>query len=322
MMWPDDSTPQQPAENVLVIGGANMDIVGTACSALAMGDSNLGNIHCAPGGVARNIAENLARLGHITHLLSAMGDDAFGRSLLDATQAAGVHTGACAVLPHYNTSTYLSLHGVQGDLVVAMNDMAIVRSITPQVLAAHAHLLQAANAVALDCNLNADTLAWLLERATGKVFVDAVSVAKCERIRPCLAGIHTLKVNQAEAHALCGLSCHAPADMLAAATWLHTQGVRQVLISLGARGMLYSDAYGGHGWQDALACDVVNVNGAGDALLAGWIHATLAGLSLAQAARFAQACAAFTTRCAMANHPDLSVVAVTQFLNVTAITTP
>jgi pseudouridine kinase len=306
--------PTKTPSYVLAVGGANMDIIGAARNQWVMGDSNPGHIHCAPGGVVRNVAENLARLGTITHLLSAVGDDAFGRSLLDATRAAGVLTDACAVLAQHNTSTYLSLHGHQGDLTVAVNDMNIVNSITPEFLSAHAPLISQARAVMVDCNLSADALDWLITRASSKVFVDAVSTAKCQRIRPYLQGIHLLKVNQLEAQTLSGLPCDTAADMQASAQWLHAQGVQQVLISLGARGMFYSDATTGYGWQNTLAGDVVNVNGAGDALLAGWMHAMLCDTPPAEAACFAQACAALTVGCATANHSGLSVAAVTKLL--------
>jgi pseudouridine kinase len=314
MTLSDSSTPTSMPNYVLAIGGANMDILGTAHNAWVMGDSNPGSIRCAPGGVARNVAENLARLGHTTHLISAIGDDAFGRSLLGATRAAGVHTSACVVLAQRNTSTYLSVHNPKGDLAVAVNDMDIVNSITPLFLAQHTALIKQARMVMLDCNLSADALAWLLAQAHATVVVDAVSRAKCQRIKPYLSCIHTLKLNQSEAQTLSGLLCNSPADMQTTASWLHAQGVQQVLISLGARGMFWSDANAGHGWQDAIAGDVVNVNGAGDALLAGWMHALLHNMPLAQAARFAQACAARTVGCASANHPDLSVASVNQFL--------
>lgn len=299
---------------VLAVGGANMDIIGSAHKQWVMGDSNPGHIRSAPGGVARNVAENLARLGHTTHLISAVGDDAFGRSLLEATHAAGVHTDACAVLAQHNTSTYLSLHGYQGDLTVAVNDMDIVNSITPDILSAHMPLVSQARAIVADCNLNADALSWLITQTRSKVFVDAVSTAKCQRIRPYLQGMYLLKVNQLEAQALSGLPCSSDIDVQATAQWLHAQGVQQVLISLGARGMFYSDATAGHGWQNAMPSDVVNVNGAGDALLAGWMHAMLHDMLLAKAARFAQACAALTVGCAAANHPGLSIAAATQLL--------
>ncbi len=107
---------------VLVLGGANMDISGSTTQPLVLSDSNPGRIRCAPGGVARNVAENLARLGNTARLLTAVGDDLYGRSLLDATRNAGVDVSSSWVLAGEATSTYLSLHGPDGDMAVAVND--------------------------------------------------------------------------------------------------------------------------------------------------------------------------------------------------------
>ena len=74
----------------VVIGGANMDICGCSHDNLRIGDSNPGRVRTSAGGVGRNIAENLARLGTDTRLLSAVGNDQYGHHLLDVTQRAGV----------------------------------------------------------------------------------------------------------------------------------------------------------------------------------------------------------------------------------------
>ena len=61
---------------VIVIGGANVDIKGRSRAAVMPGTSNPGEVIVSPGGVGRNIAENLARLDVSTALLAMTGDDA------------------------------------------------------------------------------------------------------------------------------------------------------------------------------------------------------------------------------------------------------
>ena len=73
---------------VVVVGGANMDICASPANALTMHDSNPGSVVTSPGGVARNIAENLARLGVDARLIAAVGADYHGDLLLQQGRAA------------------------------------------------------------------------------------------------------------------------------------------------------------------------------------------------------------------------------------------
>lgn len=302
---------------VLAIGAANMDIAGTTPHALAAQDSTPGRIRCAPGGVARNVAENLARLGRDVRLVSVVGDDLYGTSLLESTRRAGVDVQACQVLAGQASATYLSLHGADGDMALALNDMAILEQLTPERLAASAGLLlRHAGAALVDCNLPEDSLAWVVAQAGATpLFAEPVSAFKCRRLLPWLAHVHTLKANRLEAQALTGQAVDNDAAVVAAAGWLHRRGVRRVVLSLGARGLYWSDHDAGvDGWQPALPVTVVNATGAGDAVMAALVHGFLDGLALRDAAAWAAACAALTLAAPQANHPNLSLAAVQQLL--------
>ncbi|MEO7108222.1 MAG: PfkB family carbohydrate kinase [Rhodoferax sp.] len=321
MNSPADHSPTD-GRFVVVLGGANMDISGSTTQALVLSDSNPGRIRCAPGGVARNVAENLARLGNSTRLITAVGDDLYGRSLLDATQSSGVDIRGISVLAGEATSTYLSLHGPDGDMAVAVNDMGILECITPERLTPHTPWVQQAAALVVDCNVNADALKWLCaHRGTTPIFVDAVSAFKCQRIRPWLAHLHLLKVNRLEAQALCQFDIHDDRDIERAAQCLHALGVHHIVLSLGERGVYWS-AQNPHsaqnaveGWHSALRCNVVNVTGAGDALMAGLVHAFVHHHGLRASIPFALGCAAMTLASEHANHPGLSAETVAQYLH-------
>jgi len=316
--YPDPTANHNESDGrfVLMLGGANMDISGSTTRPLVLSDSNPGRIRCAPGGVARNVAENLARLGNTTRLLTAVGDDLYGRSLLDATRLAGVDVSGSWVLAGEATSTYLSLHGPDGDMAVAVNDMGILECITPERLAPHALWVQQAAAVVVDCNISTQALDWLFaNRGATPVFVDAVSAFKCPRIRPWLAHVHLLKVNRLEAQALCNFDFQNDADIERAAQCLHTLGVEHVVLSLGERGVYWSARNAGQGWHAAPPCNVVNATGAGDALMAGLVHAFVDQQDLSAAIPFALGCAALTLTSEQANHPGLSAAAVAECMH-------
>lgn len=302
---------------VVVVGGANMDIVARTQRPLAPADSTPGQVACSPGGVGRNVAENLARLGDPTQFVGLVGDDVFGQTLIQATRMAGVDVSRCVVVPLARTATYLSLHGPDGDMAMAVNDMAIMEHITPGFVLDHAPALAAAACLVLDCNLPTAALACLFETAGQvPVFADGVSVAKCSRLLPWLNRIHTLKVNQLEVQALSGVAVHNVADAQAAAAQLHQRGVTQVVVSLGAQGACWCDARGATGHLPPTPVTVVNTSGAGDAMLAGLVHAHLNHLPLAQSVAWAMACAELTLSSTFANAPELSVAAVQSRLPV------
>ena len=303
------------AGHVLAVGGANMDIIASAGQALRSGDSTPGSVRWSPGGVARNVAENLARLGDAVRLISAVGDDAPGHALLAATRQAGVNVSGCPALAGAATASYVSVHEPDGMLAMAVNDMQVLERLTPASLAPHAQAVRDSALLVLDCNLSDAALGWVFAQSGGApVFADAVSATKCLRLRPWLAQIHTLKLNRLEAQALSGLPVNSPAEIEAAARALHGQGVAQVAVSLGAQGLFFYSATH-RGWQAALPVSVLNTTGAGDALLAGLLHSHLHHSALPEAARFAAACAALTLTTPTANHPDLSVALVAQCLN-------
>jgi pseudouridine kinase len=308
--------------NVVVIGGANMDVSVSSKTPLLPHDSTPGEIHCSPGGVARNVAENLARLGANVSLVSAVGDDLFGQRLAEATARAGVNLGALHVLPDHRTASYMALHGPAGALSVAVNDMGILEALSPIVLQTHQTLLQQADCLVLDCNLRADSLAWLLQTDTlPPIFVDAVSATKCTRLMPHLARIHTLKVNRLEAQALIGRAVISVDDAKHASHQLCDMGVRNVVLSLGQDGACWCDASGSVGHKAASVVEIVNTNGVGDAMMAGLVHAHLAGHPLDQAVDWALACAQITLGSALANAPTLSRAAVqSQLLSHNALT--
>ncbi len=78
-------------DTVVVIGGANIDVKARIAGTMVPATSNPGiSATLSPGGVGRNIAHNLARLGIATRLISIVGRDAEGDRLLDETARAGV----------------------------------------------------------------------------------------------------------------------------------------------------------------------------------------------------------------------------------------
>ncbi len=307
---PDHPPPAPAAGFALAVGGANLDVLGRRTAEGACADSVPGVIEQAPGGVARNVAENLARLGRTVRLVTRVGEDAAGEWLLRHTGEAGVDTGAVLRSARLPSARYLAVHDAAGGLLAAVSDMRTLDALDPGALAAIAPLIAGSHLLLVDANLPEATLGWLLEQATVPVFADATSAAKAPRLRSVRTRLHTLKLNLPEARALAG---RPGADWRDCATVLIEAGVQRVVVGLGAAGLGYADATRVV-TRPALACEVRNEAGAGDALCAGLAAAWLRGLSLVAQLDYARACAALTLGSPLANDPGLSHARVERLL--------
>lgn len=301
-----DGTPY-----VVVLGGANMDLKARSDAPLVAATSNPGSTRMSPGGVGRNIAENLARLGTPVHLLAAVGADAMGDTLVGDTAAAGVGVQLVRRL-ELPTGTYTAVLDASGELNVAVADMAATDSIGPDAVTDAGDLIAAAGLVVVDANLGHATVAAAVERATAAgvpVVVDPVSVPKARRLRPLLTPdhpIHTITPNAAELEALTGLPTRRHPEVVEAARRLLGQGVERVWVRLGSVGSLLVAGDGPAVVVAALSAEVVDVTGAGDAMLAAYCHALLAGADPSEAAAFGQAAAALTVSVADTVRSDLT----------------
>lgn len=293
----------------MVVGGANIDLLGAPQKQLKQHTSNPGKVSSSPGGVGRNIAENLIRLGQSCQLMAPLGDDANGTFLRRHCQQLGINTDGMATLAGESTSTYLSIVDETGDMQVAIADMTLIDQFGATQLQVFLPQLTAASMVVLDANLAPDCLAFLVKNLPQQhFFVDTVSVTKATRITPFLSHIHSLKPNLIEAQAISGVHLGENPNsrqLLDLAHWFMHQGVKHLYLSLGSRGLLYSDASQSFIMAPSApvkATDIVNSNGAGDAMMAAIGSAWLQGSDAQHAAASALACA----QIAMASETTIS----------------
>ncbi len=296
--------------SVVVVGGANMDVKARSTRAAVPATSNPGAATMAAGGVGRNIAENLARLGTRTHLVAAIGSDALGDQVLAATSGAGVHVEHVRRSARA-TGTYTAVLDADGELVVAVADMAATDELAPEQVDAARDLLGAAELVVLDGNLATATLGLALDLATAagtRVVLEPVSVPKAAALAPLVTAerpLFAITPNRDELAALTDLPTRTERQVRRAVAALHDRGVALVWVRLGASGSLLSTP---HGTTDlaAVPAEVTDVTGAGDAMLAAFCHALLAGADPTDAAAYGHAAAALTVASPHTVRPDLT----------------
>ncbi|WP_182525065.1 carbohydrate kinase [Nocardioides dongkuii] len=297
--------------SVVVVGGANMDVKARSARTVRRGTSNPGVSVLAPGGVGRNVAENLARLGTRTHLVAAVGADPLGDQVLAATSDAGVRVEHVRRSPH-GTGTYTAVLDADGELVVAVADMRATDELAPEDVDAARDLVAAASLVVLDGNLAPATLGYALDLAASagvRVVLEPVSVPKAEAASALLdpdRPVHVITPNRDELAAITGRPVGTERELAAAVDDLHARGATYAWVRLGVQGSLLSGPDGRVALDTVAATEVVDVTGAGDAMLAAFCHAFLAGEDEAAAAAYGHAAAALTVASTHTVRPDLT----------------
>jgi len=277
---------------VTCIGGVAInrkyDVNGPAVA----GTSNPADCTITQGGVVRNIAENLAGLDNSVSLLSVVGDDEAGGQLLSHARSKGIDVSQVSVLKGFATAEYVAIFDDQHELALGLANMDILDQITPDLIQKSESFIAASDWVIIDCNLPAASIAFILEmksRCHFQLAIETVSISKAKRLPDDLSMVDILFTNPAEAQAILGQSM--PIHDLSAG--LRARGARGAVITNGAHGHLVDvgeDIFD----SPALAQNVVNVSGAGDALVAGFISALRAGESLRSASCMGAAAAALT----------------------------
>ena len=279
---------------ILVIGGSNIDIQGFPKEKLIQRDSNIGTVKMSLGGVGRNIAENCARLGVPTRLMSVIGDDPYGQKILKEAQAIGLNMQDTVVLSGESTSTYLSILDETHDMAMAINHMDSIEKLTVDHIRSKRSIIEHAQLVVLDTNLPQAVLDHLLTQyPKTKFFVDTVSTKKALKIKDHIKNIHTLKPNRMEAEVLTGSSEKTP--LLELGSQLKC---KRSFISLGSQGVQVFEGKT-HLHFPTKPIEVINATGAGDAFMAGLVYAYLKGYGIKETCLAAMS----ASRLAL-SHPD------------------
>lgn len=278
--------------DVLVVGSLNMDLRIRTPRLPAPGETLTGSgFDTDGGGKGANQAVAAARQGARVAMLGAVGQDAHGAALLAALQADGIDTDAVeriAGTPSGTAAILLMPDGENSIVVIPGANHAL----TPERVRAQADRLRQARVVVaqLECPLDAVAEALAIAREAGAVTV--LNAAPVQPLGEALLGqLDWLVVNEIEAAALAGMPVPGPAEARAVAEQLRRRGPRQVLVTLGAEGLVLAGPEGTLALP-APRVQAVDTTGAGDTVVGALAAALAAGRPLREALTRAQAAAA------------------------------
>lgn len=297
------------AIDVVVVGAACLDIKGRIAGDIVAGTSNAGDVRISVGGCARNVAENMARLGLNTVLLSVVCQDDFGRTVVRQTERAGVNTDHVLISCEQHSAAYMALLSSSGTMLVGIDDTAAAQALTPDYIQEHAELFEQARMVAIDANVpleSAELLLAICQAAGVPVALEPVAYAPALRYRDLAGQFFLVTPNAVEAQALTGLPVGNTEQGALAAKQLVSLGVSIAIITLGEAGLVYATA-DSSGYVPAISVEITDPTGAGDALTGAVIYALLNDIPVDEAVRLGVSAATLTLESIDTVRQDLSL---------------
>lgn len=316
-----------PEKKIVVVGGANLDIKGYSPNYIK-GSSSPGWIKESSGGVARNIAEDLALLKEEVILLTAVSNDHFGEQLKAETEAVGVDISHFKITAaqDYKTGVYSAHLDQAGDLIGAVNDMRILKEIDQDYLNEKRKIIENSSLLIFDTNLTEKAVSFLLDLAQEKnmiKIVDTVSVEKSLKVKAKLAEIDYLRANLDEVEVVLDIFKLNEADLAKKLSlkeriknikkvFAKNPSLPELIVSTGRDGAYY--IYHKNGKvkikhfkaENIKSKEIVETTGAGDALTAGFAAGIMQNYSIEKSIKLGIKAAAVTIQSELTCSPKLS----------------
>ncbi len=286
---------RDPIIDIVVVGGSNTDFVAKAGRLPKPGDASLGDAFLeGPGGRGANQAVAAARIGARVILISAVGNDRRGRTLVGQIERDSVRTTYIVEKSRGETGASVIHVDKSGDKQVS-TVLGANRLLTAQDVERACGRVGRARVVLaqLEVPVEAVTAAFTWARAVGaKTVLDPTPATSLQS--SLLSLVDVIKPNMDEAKALTGFAVRDRSTAKRAAQMLMERGAGAVVIQAGLEGTLVV-------WKDGeqflarVPAETVDVTGAGDAF-GGVLAACLAKeKTLVEAATWANAAAALAT---------------------------
>ena len=272
---------------VVVFGSINLDLVVEVPRLPIKGETVIGHrFFAAAGGKAANQSVAIAKLGIPVSLVGQIGEDSFGKTLIESLQTAGVNTSGITV----NPSTYSGIASIVVDekgantIACAAGANNLVRE---QEIEQLKILLPQAEIVLLELGVPIATVLTAAREAKAHDCYLILDPAPVNSNLPeeLFNLVDVITPNEVEASQLVGFTVDGVTTARQAASFLHQMGVKNVIITLGNQGALYSteeDSY----WAKPIPVSVIDTVAAGDAFNGALAVALASGKSLKEAVQW------------------------------------
>ena len=273
---------------VVVLGSINLDLTIEVPHLPVKGETTIGDrFFSAAGGKAANQAVAIAKLGVPVSLVGQVGDDTFGKTLIEGLQAQKVNTKGITVNPH----TYTGIASIVVDRLGA-NTIACAAGannlVREKEIEQFKKMLPKAKIALLELGIPIATVLTAAREAKANdclLILDPAPVIS-DFPEELYGLIDIITPNEIEASQLVGFTVDGVTTARQAASSLQQMGVKNVIITLGSQGSLYSNETESY-WIKPIDVPVVDTVAAGDAFNGALAAALASGKQLEEAVRWA-----------------------------------
>lgn len=275
-------------KKILVIGSLNLDMVVNVDHTPLVGETILSDkMELIPGGKGANQACAAGCLGADVTILGAVGKDTYAEIQKESLKKAGVDVSH--LVCRENDATGLAMITVNKD---GDNSIVVVSganaTLSPKDIDDNRELIEACDIVIFQLEIPLETVCYAakLAKSLGKtVILDPAPVPK-EFPEEIYKYVDIIKPNETELGMLTGIS-NAEEHLEEAVELLRGRGAKDILVTLGEKGVYLNEENGTSCRIPALKVEAVDTTAAGDSFTAALAIMLADGKTLAEAAQFA-----------------------------------
>lgn len=281
--------------DVLVVGSINMDLVVKSDEIPKIGETLLGNeLIQVPGGKGANQGVAIAKLENKVVFLGKVGNDEYADTMIKSMEKSGVDVSK---IERCDANTGIAVinidrHGNNNIVVISGANNFVDK----EYLYKNMDEFKNAKLVLFQLEIPLDTVreGLKISKKLGKITI--LNPAPADDLDDdIIENVDILIPNEHELERLSKIKITDNESLLLAAKVLLEKGVKQIIVTLGSKGVL-NISKNKHEFFKAHKVDTVDTTAAGDSFIGGFISAYLKGFSIEEAIEIGQRAAALTVQ--------------------------
>lgn len=273
---------------IVVIGAVFVDIKGYPEDAFIPTGRNRGRVEQVHGGVARNVAEDVANCELRPTLISLVDNTGTGEDVLRKLRNHKVNTDYIRVTQD-GMGTWLAVFDNDGDVAASISKRPNLQPIADILDEQGDEIISACDSIIIEIDLDKDIVKRtfkLAQKYNKRVYAVVANMSIAMERRDFLQSVECFVCNRQEAGILFfdDFSGKTPEEMVdIVSEKVQAAKINSMIVTMGGAGAVYADIHGEKGFCPARNVEVKDTTGAGDSFCAGAVIGLTYGKSMREA---------------------------------------